>query len=180
MYGSPTSHQPRPWIDDRPLARAARGAEGAADRPADVRQDAPDNCGARAVAARIRSLIAQQDAGDVCDAARRLGVPVRHLVQLETTLAGGAECADARAAVEYLLGSVVLRYQASAVWLLTGRNDPDPSAVPPEIAEQLASLCVAVARRVIEEYQASCLTGVAQPPAERGVELRGRREADAR
>ena len=161
MYGSPASEQPRP--SDRfpgSDASAWETVEQDAGSAADVRRaDTVARCGARATAARIRSLIAHQDAGDVCAAARRLGVPVRQLVQLEAALAPLESSDDADDAIRTLLSAVVYRYQASAVWLLTGCHDPDPSSVPPDVAEQLASLCVAVAGRVLEEYQASCVAG---------------------
>lgn len=183
MHGSTVSHQPRPSIADRSPAGVTRdaAAERDADRGVAVRQDGlADMCGARAIATRIRSLIAQRDGGDVCAAARRLRVPVRQLVQLDTTLAFDAACDEARAAVETLLSAVVLRYQASAVWLLTGCHQPDLSALPPKVAEQLTSLCIAVAGRVIEEYQTSCLAGAAQASVDRDVELPRQRESEAR
>ena len=117
----------------------------------------PVTCGARAIAARIRSLIAREDAGDVCAAARRLGVPVRQLVQLDTILA--PDCPEARAACEALLAAVVLRYQASATWLLTGSDHPDPGAVAPDVAERLAGVCYAIAGRVAEEFTATSGAG---------------------
>lgn len=124
-------------------------------------------CGARAIAARIRSLIAHHDDGDVCAAARRLGVPVRRLVQLDATLTPDPDDPDARAALDALLSAVVLRYDSSAAWLLTGCHEADASLLPPEVAQQLASTYVAVAARVVDEYQASTASAMtsAAPPA---------------
>ncbi|HEX8848259.1 MAG TPA: hypothetical protein VF761_01875 [Gemmatimonadaceae bacterium] len=112
-------------------------------------------CGARATAARIRSLIAHHDGGDVCAAARRLGVPVRRLVQLDATLDPDPADADGRAALDALLSAAVLRYDSSAAWLLTGCHEADASMLPTEVAQQLASVCLAVAARVVEEFQAT-------------------------
>ena len=171
MHGSPASEQPRP--SDRFSGRADHAwdaLEPDAGAAAPVRRgDSVARCGARATAARIRSLIAHQDAGDVCAAARRLGVPVRQLVQLEAALAPLETRDDEADAIRLLLSAVVHRYQASAVWLLTGCHDPDPSTVPTDVAEQLASLCVAVAGRVLEEYEASCVAGA--PPTTSDVEV---------
>ncbi|NUO63215.1 MAG: hypothetical protein HOQ11_13405 [Gemmatimonadaceae bacterium] len=140
MNGSPTSSRLRePHVDQL--------------GPADV----PVTCGARAIATRIRSLIAHEDGGDVCAAARRLGVPVRQLVQLDTTLA--PDCPEARAACEALLAAVTLRYQASATWLLTGSHHPDPGAVSPDVAERLAGVCHAIAGRVAEDVTATSGAG---------------------
>jgi hypothetical protein len=68
-----------------------------------------------AVAHRIRALIAREDGGDVTAAARRLGLPVRDLCQVERALAD-----DAPRPPFELLAMVAVGYGADACWLLTG------------------------------------------------------------
>jgi hypothetical protein len=102
----------------------------------------------RAITARVRQLIARSDGGDVCAAARRLGVPVSHLVQLERVLAEGMQ-GDA----EELLAAAVLRYHADATWLLTGAERTQASVLPPSVRVWLAKFLLAISTRMIEEYR---------------------------
>lgn len=108
---------------------------------------------ADAIAARIRWLIARHDGGDVCAAARRLGVPVRQLVRLETTIEEVGSAAGLRPG-ELLLCAAVRRYGVSSAWVLTGCEQPEPGALLADVRERLARLCLAVAARVVEEFDA--------------------------
>ena len=122
--------------DPRPVLSPSR----ALDRPTDSPMWGTD-----AIAARLRWLIAHHDGGDVCAAARRLACPVSRLVRLEQTLyGGGADC---------LLAAAARRYGCGAPWLLTGCAQPDPAALRPDVRARLASLLVAVASSVVEEYE---------------------------
>ena len=107
-------------------------------------------CGAAAIAARVRRLVAQHERGDVCAAARRLGVPVRDLIRLERLLAEDA--AESAAAAERVLVAVVMGYPASATWLLTGSEHPAPRRLPPTVRLWLAQLLLAVGTRIVDDY----------------------------
>lgn len=122
--------------DPRPALSSARTL----DRPTDSPMWSTD-----AIAARLRWLIAHQDGGDVCAAARRLACPVSRLVRLEQTLnESGADC---------LLAAAARRYACGAPWLLTGCVQPDPTALRADVRERLARLLLAVASSVVEEFE---------------------------
>ena len=118
------------------------------------RDDAMGGWDAVGVAGRIRRLIARQDAGDVCAAARRLGVTVPHLIQLEHVLGEQADTATLSVAAQDLLTAVVLRYQVDATWLLTGTERPRISELPTPMRRWLADFLFVVGTRVIDEYRA--------------------------
>jgi hypothetical protein len=82
---------------------------------------------AHQIAERIRYLIARQDNGDVTAAARRLERPIADVYFPERLIASG----DDPAALDFL-ATVVRRYEADAVWLITGRSARNASAVTSE------------------------------------------------
>jgi hypothetical protein len=118
----------------------------------DLPTDDELGCGAAAIARRVRRLVAHYDRGDVCAAARRLGVPVQDLIRLDRLLA--VADADGAAAADRLLVAAVLRYPVKATWLLTGIERPVPRALPPTVRLSLAELLLAVGTRIVDDYRA--------------------------
>lgn len=72
---------------------------------------------AHEIAARIRTLIARQDNGDITAAARRLERPIADVYFPERVIASG----DEPAAIEFL-ATVVRTYEADVCWLITGTS----------------------------------------------------------
>ena len=148
----------RPAISERrPVATLHAELSGALVAPGQGAPADTVSSDTTAVAARIRSLIAHEDSGDVCAASRRLGVAVRDLVRLEETLAtldagGDTGCADS------LLSAVVVRYGVSGVWLLTGCSDSEVRELRPCVCDRLARVLLASAQRVVDEYQGAALS----------------------
>ena len=69
------------------------------------------------IAARIRTLIARQDHGDVTAAARRLERPIADVYFPERVIS----CGDEPAAIHFL-ATVVRTYEADVCWLITGAS----------------------------------------------------------
>jgi len=99
---------------------------------------------AQAVAHRIRTLIAREDGGDVTAAARRLGLPVRVLCQVERALSD-----DAPHPPFELLAAVAVGYGADACWLLTGLPSDRIRELPAAEIRPLAELLNAVGDRML-------------------------------
>ena len=129
--------------------------------------------GAAAIAARIRRLVAQHDGGDVCAAAKRLGVPVQHVIRIERLLADEGEGDTPGGAAESLLTAVVLRYHVDATWLLTGSEQPAAGDLPPAVRLWLADLLLAIGTRVFDEYRAGRANGGALARQQRGDRAAG-------
>lgn len=72
---------------------------------------------AHEIAARIRTLIARQDNGDITAAARRLERPIADVYFPERVISSG----DEPAALEFL-ATVVRTYEADVCWLITGAS----------------------------------------------------------
>jgi hypothetical protein len=72
---------------------------------------------AHEIAARIRTLIARHDDGDVTAAARRLSRPIPDVYFPERVISSGND----PDALEFL-ATVVRTYEADAVWLITGAS----------------------------------------------------------
>ncbi|HEX5072924.1 MAG TPA: hypothetical protein VFW03_06965 [Gemmatimonadaceae bacterium] len=77
------------------------------------------------IAARIRTLIARQDHGDVTAAARRLERPIADVYFPERVISSG----DELAAIDFL-ATVVRTYEADACWLITGTTAPGAQQRP--------------------------------------------------
>jgi hypothetical protein len=114
----------------------------------------------QAIAARIRSLIAQHDAGDITAAARRLGLPIATLVRLEEQLAD-----DQSATVPDVLAAVVVRYRADACWLLTGSELPRMTDLPVAVRLRLSDLLLAIGDRLLADYRAHRQVSSSDPHA---------------
>lgn len=155
MYRSSPDVERAPAIFHEPAALGEPSTgDGTSATAVAVRQGAAGPIwSAEAIAWRIRWLIAHHDGGDVCAAARRLGVPVGQLVKVEATIADD-DPSDTSRPGEALLCAAVRRYGVSTAWVLTGCEQPEPTALPPEVRERLARLCLAVATRVVAEFDA--------------------------
>lgn len=105
-----------------------------------------------AIAARLRTLIAQREGGDVCLAARRLGVGVAGLVRLEETMVADKRRAALRVEADAILLAAILHYGVSAAWLLTGCDEPDLPALPKAVRDRLVYLVVGAAHAVADRY----------------------------
>jgi len=72
---------------------------------------------AHEIAARIRTLIARQDDGDVTAAARRLELPIADVYFPERVISSS----DEPAAIDFL-ATIVRTYEADVCWLITGAS----------------------------------------------------------
>lgn len=99
-----------------------------------------------AIAARIRTLIAREDEGDVLAAARRLDLPIEDVYQLERVLA------DERARADLLI-AVVRRYDVDACWLLTGCAAVDSRQLPPSERLHVARLLSRIGNTIFAEHK---------------------------
>jgi len=72
---------------------------------------------AHEIAARIRTLIARQDDGDVTAAARRLELPIADVYFPERVISSS----DEPAAIDFL-ATIVHTYEADVCWLITGAS----------------------------------------------------------
>lgn len=98
------------------------------------------------IAARVRWLIEQKDKGRLDVAARRLGVGVADLEQLERWLSGDAGPKGTR-----LLAAVVQAYHVDACWLLTGEEQVNAAQLAPDARLRLAELLLDVADALLSE-----------------------------
>jgi len=72
---------------------------------------------AHEIAARIRTVIARQDDGDVTAAARRLELPIADVYFPERVISSS----DEPAAIDFL-ATIVRTYEADVCWLITGAS----------------------------------------------------------
>lgn len=105
---------------------------------------------AHQIAGRIRSLIAQQDQGDVTAAARRLELPIADVYLPERVI-----CSDEPAALEFL-ATVVRTYEADVCWLITGttaRNARNARPFSTEARVMIVELLGEVSDRLLHEVR---------------------------
>jgi len=108
------------------------------------------------IAARIRTLIARQDNGDVTAAARRLERPIADVYLPERVLSSG----DEPAAIEFLT-KIVRTYEADVCWLLTGTTAQTAGGQPLSSEDRVAivELLDELSDRLIDEVRSERHTG---------------------
>lgn len=102
----------------------------------------------REIATRVRTIIEENDPGDLAAAARRLGLSVIDLRNLEEVLE--RRTAHGRAV---LLASVVRAYRADACWLLTGLDASSIVRLPPTVRLEVAQLLSDIGGRILAEHR---------------------------
>jgi hypothetical protein len=111
---------------------------------------------AHEIAARIRTLIARHDDGDITAAARRLSRPIPDVYFPERVISSGND----PDALEFL-ATVVRTYEADAVWLITGASSRGARMRPLSIEARgtIVELLDELSDRLLDEVRHERETG---------------------
>jgi hypothetical protein len=110
-----------------------------------------DRTVAHEIAARIRTLIARNDDGDITVAARRLDRPIGDVYLPERVMCSGNE----PAAIDFL-ATVVRVYETDACWLITGsssRSSRNRQPISREARGTIVELLDELSERLLDEVR---------------------------